>query len=208
MRSYMEATTGAGGDMNVVLFSGGLDSTVMLAELLACGERCETLTFHYGQKHSIETWKARLISDWYGVRNKLVLLPGLAGSALTDRGADVPSGVAKTVDTTYVPGRNLLFLAYAASYAEANTVGPVYIGSCRDDWAAYPDCRPEFFNAVSKAVPVQIVTPNLERSKQDIVVLARELDVPIGMTWSCYNPNSNNPCGVCGACELRARALR
>jgi 7-cyano-7-deazaguanine synthase len=138
------------------------------------------------------------------------------GSALLDRAMPVPSrGVApKVIPSTYVPGRNIIFVSFAASFAEAAGAGAVFIGANAVDYSGYPDCRPAFFAAFQKALDaglkvgvqrggVRIEMPLIDMSKADIVRLGLRLGVPFARTWSCYN-GAAVPCGVCDSCRLRA----
>lgn len=138
------------------------------------------------------------------------------GSALLDSRIKVPSrGVRKgTVPPTYVPARNIIFVSFAASFAEAVGAKAIFIGANAVDYSGYPDCRPEFFKAFQAAMDrglkagagpcrVRVMTPLVDLSKADIVRLGVRLRVPFHLTWSCYN-GGRKPCGVCDSCRLRA----
>ena len=140
------------------------------------------------------------------------------GSALTDGSIDVPTGGAdRGIPTTYVPARNSIFLAVALGVAEARDLDAVWIGVNAIDYSGYPDCRPEFIEAFRGVAatgqrrgvegdPIAIRTPLIDRTKEEIVRLGRELDAPLHLTWSCYL-GGDRPCGGCDACRLRAQGF-
>jgi 7-cyano-7-deazaguanine synthase len=192
----------------VVLLSGGLDSAVALA---ATTGGVDTVTVDYGQSHRREIDAAAEIADHYNVRNTVITIGGLRfDSALTGLHS-IPAGRATAPDATYVPGRNTILIALAASRAESIGADRVVIGCNKDDAAAYPDCRPNYldaYRAVLRAglnAEVNICAPLINHTKRDIAEMARHLDVPIGLTWSCYR-GGEQPCGRCGACHLRREA--
>lgn len=196
---------------SVVLLSGGLDSTVALAiQKLPV----DTLTIDYGQRHRREIVAAARIAEYYGVHNTLIHVdPRLfGGSALTNPDINLPKVVATAPDDTYVPARNTVFIALAASRAESIGAGAVVIGANKDDEMAYPDCRWRYLDAYRDVLNqgtrthIWIETPLIRMTKHEVIKAARELDVPIEMTWSCY-AGGDQPCGECGACKLREQAL-
>ncbi len=211
---------------HLVVLSGGLDSTVCLA--LAADEEHPSeplvaLTFDYGQRHRVELERAASIAAHYGADHLLVRLDASqwGGSALTDDTIDVPDAGRADDDTaipvTYVPARNLIFLAVAMGVAEARDLDAVSIGVNALDYSGYPDCRPAFiasFAATAQLAtkrgvegrPVQIRTPLLDKSKADIVRLGIAVDAPLELTWSCYR-GGDQPCGTCDACDLRAKGF-
>jgi 7-cyano-7-deazaguanine synthase len=211
---------------DLVLFSGGLDSTVCLAladrEALTSGAgRPVAIGFDYGQRHRTELERAAEIAASLGLERIVVELDtrGWGGSALTDSRIDVPVGSvsAASIPVTYVPARNLIFLSVAAGVAEARGLDRIFIGVNAVDYSGYPDCRPEFVDAFREAArlglkrgvegrPVEVVTPLVDLSKADIVRLGVELGAPLGLTWSCYQ-GGDAPCGGCDACVLRARGF-
>jgi 7-cyano-7-deazaguanine synthase len=207
----------------VVILSGGLDSTVCLAEAVHAHESVIALSINYGQRHSIELERATAIAQHYGVEHieQRLDLSAWGGSALTDASIDVPTAaVAATgpaIPITYVPGRNLIFLSLAVALAEARGASTVYIGVNALDYSGYPDCRPEFiesFRATAalalrvgvEGAAVAIATPLLDLSKADIVRRGVELDAPLALTWSCYR-GVDRPCGDCDSCVLRAKGF-
>jgi len=209
--------------VNVVVLSGGLDSTVCTA-LAALEGEVLALTFDYGQRHRIELARAEAVALHYEAEHLVVRLDASqwGGSALTDPTVDVPdhSGDAAGpgIPVTYVPGRNLIFLAVAVGVAEARDADGVYLGVNALDYSGYPDCRPEFVRsfeataalALKRGVegrPVRISTPLIDLTKAEIVRLGLAVRAPLELTWSCYRGESDRPCGTCDACALRAKGF-
>ena len=208
----------------VVLLSGGLDSATALYWARAQGFQTTALTVHYGQRHVRELSAARALArragaDWVPVR---LSLPWLKASSLVDRKKrlpEVPAGrIGKgPIPSTYVPGRNTVFLSLAVSLADAAGAEAVVIGSNAQDFSGYPDCRPEFNAAFQKAARLgtrrgaegkrlALSAPLQRLDKAGIVRLARRLKVPLELTWSCYQ-GGRRPCGRCDSCKLRARGF-
>jgi len=208
----------------VVLLSGGLDSATVLYWARARGYRPTALTVHYGQRHAREFSAARRLAravgaDWVPVR---LYLPWLKASSLVDRRTPLPeipaSRIGKgPIPSTYVPGRNTVFLSLAVSLADAAGAEAVVIGSNAQDFSGYPDCRPEFNRAFEKAVRLGtrrgaegkrlvLLAPLQRLDKAGIVRLAKRLKVPLEVTWSCYQ-GGRRPCGRCDSCKLRARGF-
>lgn len=205
----------------VVLLSGGLDSTTALYWTKSKGYDCAALCVHYGQRHERELESARRVARAAGVSLDEVrlALPWLAwASALVDKSArlpDVPlSRIGRGgVPSTYVPGRNTVFLSLAASMADAIGAQAVVIGANVLDYSGYPDCRPAYLRAFEKAArlgtrakALTILAPLIKLDKRGIVELARELAVPLELTWSCY-AGGERPCGRCDSCKLRAKGF-
>ena len=201
----------------IVLLSGGLDSATTLYYALSKGYDARALIFDYGQRHRREVAAARAVARAAKVPFEVVgiSLPW-KGSALLDSRVKVPSGGVRKgmVPPTYVPARNIIFVSFAASFAEAVGARAVFIGANAVDYSGYPDCRPEFFKAFQGALDrglkagagrrrVRILTPLVDLSKAEIVRLGSRLGVPLGLTWSCYN-GGQRPCGVCDSCRLRS----
>lgn len=214
----------------VIILSGGLDSATCMGITKAQGYSLFPLTFDYGQRHLREIEQARLVAAHYGADEnlKVVALPFLrdfGASALTDLNIEVPvvegtSDEDQTDDipVTYVPGRNLMFLSIAASYAEAIGAQAIYIGVNALDYSGYPDCRPEFIHKVqnvidagtkagAEGVPIQIETPLLEWTKAEIIREGLRLKVPYHLTTSCYN-GEEEACGECDSCRLRLKGFK
>jgi 7-cyano-7-deazaguanine synthase len=206
----------------VVLLSGGLDSTVVLARALADGCEVTALSFSYGQRHGRELESARAVCARYGVSHRVAGLdPGLFSSSLTDASAEVPEDregdLAAEIPSTYVPARNIIFLSLAAGLCESIGADRIYIGVNAVDYSGYPDCRPEFIEAFERMLeagtragaegdPIRIVAPILHASKADIVRLGRRLGAPLELTWSCYK-GGEAACGRCDSCRLRLRGF-
>jgi 7-cyano-7-deazaguanine synthase len=205
----------------VVILSGGLDSTVCLADACASAERVIALSVDYGQRHAVELDRARAIAAHYGVEHVVqrLDLSAWGGSALTDASIDVPVADLDntTIPTTYVPGRNLIFLSLAVALAEARGYDAVSIGVNALDYSGYPDCRPEFIDSFRRAAglalrtgvegsPVDVITPLIDMSKAQIVRRGVELGAPLELTWSCYR-GFDKPCGDCDSCVLRAKGF-
>ena len=206
----------------VVLLSGGLDSATTAAIAIADGYEVIALSFRYGQRHEKELEAAKKIAKALEIKEHFITdinLSQWGGSSLTDETMSIPNeGVqADVIPSTYVPGRNTVFIAIALSLAEAKNAQAIYLGINAVDYSGYPDCRPEYLaayqqlaNLSSKAgveghAPV-LVAPLVKDSKTDIVRRALALNVPIADTWSCYQ-GGNVPCGVCDSCRIRDRAL-
>lgn len=206
----------------VVLLSGGLDSATSAAQAIADGYQVIALSFRYGQKHSRELTAAHKITQQLGITEHFVMDVNLSqwgGSSLTDINQEIPkAGVqADIIPSTYVPGRNTVFLALALSLAEAKQAEAIYLGINAVDYSGYPDCRPEYLAAyqqlanLSSKVGIeghapQLVAPLVLDSKVEIVRRAVKLGVAIADTWSCYQ-GGEKPCGVCDSCRIRDEAL-
>lgn len=206
----------------VVILSGGLDSTTCMGMAKDAGFELYPITFNYGQRHHIELECAKRVAKHYEVKDhrivKLDFLRQIGGSALTDDALSVPQeGLTDEIPITYVPGRNLLFLSMAASYAEVIGAQAIYIGVNALDYSGYPDCRPEFIHQVQKTLavgtkagvegnPISIETPLLMLTKAQIVQQGMALNVPYELTTSCYL-GEEVACGECDSCRLRLRGF-
>ncbi|MBX6351975.1 MAG: 7-cyano-7-deazaguanine synthase QueC [Thermoflavifilum sp.] len=218
-----DTTAGYRRERAIVILSGGLDSATCMGIAHARGSELYALTFDYGQRHRIEIERAKRIAAHYGVREhrivRLDFLRELGGSALTDPSLTVPTdGVGPDIPITYVPGRNLLFLAMASSYAEVTNADAIYIGVNAIDYSGYPDCRPAFIEAFEQVIRVgtkagvegrawRIETPLLHWSKARIIEEGMRLGVPYQWTVSCYQ-GGEVACGVCDSCRLRRQGFR
>ncbi|MEO0437648.1 MAG: 7-cyano-7-deazaguanine synthase QueC [Pseudomonadota bacterium] len=202
----------------VVLVSGGLDSTTVLAIARSEGYECFSLSFDYGQRHRAELDAAQRVSATLGdVEHKVVKLnlDSIGGSALTDDAIDVPEEVSDGIPVTYVPARNTVFLSIALGWAEVLGALDIFIGVNAVDYSGYPDCRPAFIDAFASLANVAtkrgvegesftIHTPLMELGKDDIVKLGRDLGVDYSQTVSCYQASDEGlACGRCDACRLR-----
>jgi 7-cyano-7-deazaguanine synthase len=206
----------------VVLLSGELDSATTLYYAISKGYDVRALIFDYGQRHRREIAAAKAVAHAAGVPFEVVkiALPW-KGSALLDASIRVPEKLSikkGRIPVTYVPARNIIFLGFAASFAEAAGAGAIFIGANAVDYSGYPDCRPEFFRAFQRSLdlglktavqkrPIHIKTPLVHLSKAEIVRLGQRLGVPYEKTWSCYQ-GGRRPCGVCDSCRLRAKGFR
>jgi len=202
----------------VVLISGGLDSTTVLAIARERGYRCHALSFDYSQRHRVELDAARRIASLMGVASHRVLaipIGDFGGSALTDPAIAVPEGQSSGIPITYVPARNTVFLACALGYAEVLGARDIYIGVNAVDYSGYPDCRPAFIEAFEELANLatragvegdrfRIHAPLIELSKADIIRRGAALGVDYALTVSCYQPDeSGRACGRCDSCRLR-----
>ena len=213
----------------VLLLSGGLDSTTMLAHAVAEGFEVYAMSFRYGQRHLHEIEAARRVGAHYGVREHVVVdidLRMFGGSALTadvdvpkDRALD-PAATASEIPITYVPARNTIFLSFALAWSEVLAASDIFIGVNAVDYSGYPDCRPQYIEAyermanlatrgaVDGTTPVHIRTPLLQLSKREIIAMGLQLGVDYAMTRSCYDPDDDgSACGRCDACQLRLRGF-
>jgi len=208
-------------DRALVLLSGGQDSTTCLYWAIDRFGRDQVaaVSFDYGQRHRIELDCAEIIAAHAGVEQ--VRLPidtfsALGGDALTDPDIGVTNQVddSSGLPNTFVPGRNLIFITYAAAYAWQHGVDHLVTGVAQTDYSGYPDCREETLAALQKAIQlgmesrVQVHAPLMHLSKKGTVELARDLGAlpAMAMTHTCYN-GARPPCGECPACELRARGF-
>ncbi|MEO0015210.1 MAG: hypothetical protein RLZZ535_3599 [Cyanobacteriota bacterium] len=206
----------------VVLLSGGLDSATTAAIAIAEGYQVIALSFRYGQRHEKELVAAKKIAEALGIKEHFISeidLSQWGGSSLTDQSMPIPQKGLEPdiIPSTYVPGRNTVFMAIALSLAEAKNAQAIYLGINAVDYSGYPDCRPEYLAAYQKLANLsskagvegnapQLVAPLVKDSKLDIVRRALELNVPIADTWSCYQGGAI-PCGLCDSCRIRDRAL-
>jgi 7-cyano-7-deazaguanine synthase len=211
----------------VVLLSGGLDSTTVLAVANASGYECYALSFSYGQRHSWELESARKIAANSGVKDHRIAqidLRAFGGSALT-ADISVPKGrsleeMSEKIPVTYVPARNTIFLSFALAWAEVLGSSDIFIGVNALDYSGYPDCRPEFIEAFERLANLatkagvegrqnlKIHTPLISLSKAEIVRKGLELGVDYGLTSSCYDPSpTGQPCGECDSCLLRQKGF-
>ncbi|MDH5456446.1 MAG: 7-cyano-7-deazaguanine synthase QueC, partial [Gammaproteobacteria bacterium] len=205
----------------LVVLSGGQDSTTCLYWAIDRfgAEAVASVTFDYGQRHRVEIDCAAAIADFAGISNTCLPIDtfaALGGDALTDPDIDVGAGVVETtgLPNTFVAGRNLIFLTYAAAFAYQRGIDHLVTGVAQTDYSGYPDCRQATIAALQRALQlgmeseVTIHTPLMHLSKKDTVLLARDLGAlpAMALTHTCYN-GRRPPCGTCAACELRARGF-
>jgi 7-cyano-7-deazaguanine synthase len=216
----------------IVLFSGGLDSTTLLALARSEGYDPLAVVFRYGQRHVVEVENALRLARALGVEYRLVDfdLRMIGGSALTSDAIDVPrdrhaDGIARgSIPVTYVPARNTIFLAHALAWAEVLDAADIFIGVNALDYSGYPDCRPEYLeafermaNLASRAATeggrrMTIHAPLIRWTKAEIIRKGVELGVDFAATWSCYDPvprGEGRPlaCGRCDSCLLRKKGF-
>ena len=212
----------------LVLFSGGLDSSVCLGLAVrqyGAGEVL-ALSIYYGQKHKKEMEASQKVAEYYGVKRVTLdlgeifrdsdcsLLDGAKEEIPHDEYADQLLGTNGPPVSTYVPFRNALFLSSAAAVAISNGCEVIYYGAHADDAAgnAYPDTSAEFNNAIADAIYIgsgnalRVIAPFIDKSKASVVAAGTEIGVPFELTWSCYEGH-DKACGVCGTCRDRKRAF-
>jgi 7-cyano-7-deazaguanine synthase len=211
----------------VVLLSGGLDSTTVLAIARSEGYVPYALSFRYGQRHSVELEAARRVAEAQGVARHVVAdidLRVFGGSALTDD-IDVPhhasaDDLGEEIPVTYVPARNTVFLSFALAWAETLSASDVFLGVNALDYSGYPDCRPEYIRAFEQMANLatkagvegrqllQIHAPLIDLTKAQIIERGLALGVDYSLTHSCYDPDSaGHACGTCDSCLLRRRGF-
>jgi 7-cyano-7-deazaguanine synthase len=219
--------TAMSGKNAVVLLSGGLDSTTVLAIATSEGFVPHALSFQYGQRHVAEIDAARRIAAAAGVAGHVVAeidLRVFGGSALT-ADIDVPKGrsdgeMGAGIPITYVPARNTIFLSFALAYAETLGASDIFVGVNALDYSGYPDCRPEYIEAFERMANLatkagvegtqrlRIHAPLMQLTKEGIIRLGLELGVDFSVTQSCYDPDGEGrACGACDACLLRLRGF-
>jgi 7-cyano-7-deazaguanine synthase len=206
----------------VILVSGGLDSTTILAMALEQGYECYTISFDYGQRHRSELIAAEQVSTAMGASAHKVVhlnLDSIGGSALTDTNIAVPEEETEGIPITYVPARNTIFLSIALGWAEVLDAHSIWIGVNAVDYSGYPDCRPEYVRAFEtmanlatkigvEGAGLQIITPLEDMGKGDIIQAGRALGVDYGLTVSCYQATAEGlACGVCDSCRLRKQGF-
>jgi 7-cyano-7-deazaguanine synthase len=206
----------------VILVSGGLDSTTVVAMAKSQGYDCYTLSFDYGQRHRSELEAAQRVSKLMAVHQHKVVkldLGTIGGSALTDASIDVPEEETSGIPVTYVPARNTVFLSIALGWAEVLGANDIFLGVNAVDYSGYPDCRPEYISAfeavanlATKAAvegqKLSIHAPLIDMSKAQIVQVGMALGVDYSQTVSCYQANlEGEACGKCESCRLRRQGF-
>ena len=203
----------------VIILSGGLDSTTLAYDIVKEGKYDEihAISYDYGQTHSKELQCAKITANKLGLRSHYVVdlsdLGNILSSALTGN-VPVPDGAYDDVvqRQTVVPNRNMIMLSIAAGYAMSIGATDLYYGAHANDAAAYPDCRPEFVDAMNAVLaiahytPVRVIVPYLYFGKGNIVAKGSLLKVPYQDTWTCYKGGKLS-CGKCGSCDERLRAF-
>jgi 7-cyano-7-deazaguanine synthase len=202
----------------LVLFSGGLDSTVLAAQLQADGIETLLLSIDYGQRHAKELDRAEKIALALGLPHRILRLPDLGpllgGSSLTDDQVELPEGhyAEESMKATVVPNRNMILLALAGGHALSIGFDTIAYAAHAGDHTIYPDCRPEFADAMEKALGLadwknlNLLRPFVNFSKEELVRKGNELGAPLQLTWSCYAGREKH-CGKCGTCVERKEAF-
>jgi 7-cyano-7-deazaguanine synthase len=203
----------------ILLLSGGIDSTTLLAQLSKKGYIITALCFNYNQKHSIEIEYAKTNSEFYKINRIEVveLYPSSFNtSGLVSLGINLnkyqPNKIAISQDNSYVPFRNLIFLSYALSYAEALKIKEVYIGVNKDDAENFWDCSAHFIKMINKIAKIntdiKIFAPFIKHTKSEIIKFAKTLNVDLKKTMSCYEPVNGKACGTCLSCVKKEVAIQ
>ncbi|MGJ8651906.1 MAG: 7-cyano-7-deazaguanine synthase QueC [Opitutaceae bacterium] len=202
----------------VLIYSGGLDSTVLLYHLRAAGHKVHALTIDYGQRHRCELDHAANICNGLGIPHQIADLssiqPLLAGNSLTSPEIEVAEGhyTEESMKSTVVPNRNMILLSVATGHALSIGAEKVAYAAHSGDHAIYPDCRNEFADAMATAIElcdwntVELIRPFVDWTKEDIVRRGAELGLPFEKTWSCYKGGALH-CGRCGTCIERREAF-
>ena len=201
----------------IVVLSGGQDSTTCLFWAINEFDSVETVTFDYGQRHRIELEAAQKIAKLAGVKNTILPIDTfgiLGGNSLTGKEAVDESSQEGELPNSFVPGRNLIFLTFAAAFAYQREIKDLVTGVCQTDYSGYPDCRQNTIEAIQLAINlgmesnVRIHTPLMWMTKSETVKFAGEVGALEALAWShtCYNGDVP-PCGQCPACELRAKGF-
>ena len=211
----------------VVLCSGGIDSATVMAIAKKEGYDLFSLSFGYGQRHSVELEAARKVSRFFECKEQKIVeidLKEIGGSALTDS-IDVPKdreeeSISHSIPVTYVPARNTIFLSYALAWAEVLGASDIFIGVNAVDYSGYPDCRPEYIHAFEALANlatkagvegrrIHIGVPLINMTKKEIIVTGTRLGVDYGLTHSCYDPTADGKaCGRCDSCLLRKKGFQ
>jgi len=212
----------------VVLSSGGIDSTTVMAMAKHEGFEIHSLSFFYGQRHAVELEAAQKVADAMGAAKHLVMnidLKKIGGSSLTDD-MDVPKArheraMSREIPVTYVPARNTIFLSFALAWAEVLESSDIFIGVNAIDYSGYPDCRPEYIDAfermanlatkagVEGITKIKIRTPLIRLTKAQIIKKGFNLGVDYSVTHSCYDPSPQGlACGRCDSCFLRKKGFK
>ena len=213
----------------VVLSSGGIDSTTVMAIAKQDGFEIFSLSFFYGQRHFFEIEAAKKVADALGAKKHLIIdidLKKIGGSALTDNNLDIPKrkntrGMALEIPITYVPARNTIFLSYALAWSEVLQLSDIFTGVNAIDYSGYPDCRPEYIEAFERMAnlatkagiegktKIKIRTPLIHMTKAQIIRKGVELGVNFSLTHSCYDPSPDNlACGRCDSCIIRKQGFK
>lgn len=211
----------------VILFSGGLDSSTILAYAKNKNFECHAITFNYGQKHNVELKASIRVSKSLNINHhKFINIPSdiFTTSALTEKNIEIPEYSehnSSKIPVTYVPARNTIFLSFALGYAESIGAHDIFLGVSCIDYSNYPDCRPEYIDAFEKMAnlatkegvegnKISIHAPLIHLSKAETIKLGIENGVDYSQTVSCYNANSETgaACGKCDSCTYRKKGFQ
>lgn len=202
----------------LVLFSGGLDSTVLATQMKNDAEETRLLSIDYGQRHAKELGNSQQVAKHLELPHEILKLPQLGtilgGSSLTDKSLILPEGhyAEESMKSTVVPNRNMILLALAGGHALSLGFDTIAYAAHAGDHTIYPDCRPEFADAMDTALgladwnTLSLHRPFVDMTKSDLVSLGAKLDAPLHLTWSCYAGNEIH-CGKCGTCVERKEAF-
>ena len=202
----------------LVLFSGGLDSTVLATQMKQEAKETRLLSIDYGQRHAKELDYSQKIADHLDLSHEILKLPQLrqilGGSSLTDKSITLPEGhyAEESMKSTVVPNRNMILLALAGGHALSLGFDTIAYAAHAGDHTIYPDCRPEFADAMNSALgladwkELQLHRPYVEMTKPELVLLGVQLNAPLHLTWSCYAGGEIH-CGKCGTCVERKEAF-
>ncbi len=209
--------------LTIALLSGGIDSATATGLAIEAGQEVIGLSFDYGQRHSKELKAASKLAQHFKLREHQTIHIDLAqwgGSSLTDLKQPIPDQgvIPSIIPTTYVPGRNTVFIAIALSFAEARKATQIVLGINAMDYSGYPDCRPDYLDSFQKLANLaskagregnaaKLWAPLINWNKTKILEEALRLNIPIHETWSCYS-GLNTPCGICDSCRIKDEALK
>ncbi|WP_328345415.1 7-cyano-7-deazaguanine synthase QueC [Micromonospora sp. NBC_00421] len=211
----------SGSSSALIVLSGGMDSTTLMAYYSALRFSLIAVTVDYGQRHRREIDSARAVADHYGAVHQVVDLSGLGGllpgSALTDDTMTVPDGhyAEASMRATVVPNRNAILANVAVAVGVAHRAGVVALGMHSGDHFVYPDCRPAFVTALCELVTVanegfhtpRVEVPFMTWTKAEVAAHGVRLGAPLSLSWSCYKGGDQH-CGTCGTCYERREAFR
>lgn len=210
----------------IVLLSGGIDSTVMLAMAVREGKECHAITFDYNQRHRVELESAKAIAEYYEVPQITIKIDastfgnsGLVNNKSIPTNRNAAQINVEGIPNTYVPARNTLFLSYAMAHCEILNAQEIHFGCNNMDFFPYPDCRPQYIEAFQEVLnratrqaiegdAPKLRTPLIEWDKQEIIRQGALLEIPFELTFSCYNPHLREHCGICDACMLRREGFK
>ena len=201
----------------ICVYSGGMDSTTLLYQLIKEGKEVKAISFNYGQRHIIELEQAKKTCEKLGIEHKIIdmsFMKDVASNSSLTGDIATPHGhyEAENMKLTVVPNRNMIMASIAIGWAVNLNYNEVALGVHAGDHAIYPDCRPEFISTlghiarIANFVPIEIYAPFLNIDKGNIAIIGKELGVDYSLTHTCYE-GKEVPCGLCGACQERKEAF-